>query len=310
MSLIGPIDAESSLLTDSVRLERAYLVKAQNGAMGALRGLAGAGSEAAGIMPPGTPGGSGSLGGDMDDASNAVAGTPLGGAANLMRQYITFAFNPTSISVSRSANWQDGLSTGGTPNASRALPLSKRSIPTPQYTGPSARTLSISDVYLDAAESGVPSVQGDADFLLSLCVPASGLLGDVMELISSSPEPPLVRFVWGALVGFLSYVSQVTVDYQMFRPNGMPTRAKCSVTLIEMPESLLSQNPTSGGKAVRQSHTMVEGESLASVAQSRLGDARRWRDLAETNGIDDPLRVGPGRPLMLPGSAEPGRRRA
>jgi nucleoid-associated protein YgaU len=296
MSFLAPINEGASLLTDSVRLERAYLVKASAGPLGLLRGVAGEAGETVGN----TVGGGGGIGGNLDSADNAVANTPAQGAANAMRQYLTFAFNPTSIRVSRNANWQDGFTVDGVPTESRALPLSKRTIPTPQFTGPSARTLHISELYLDAQESGVPSVQGDAEFLLSLCAPASGPLGDLMEMLGHAPEPPLVRFIWGAMVGFLSYVSSVEVEYQLFRPNGMPTRAKCSITLVEMPESLLPQNPTSGGLSVRQSHTVVEGESLPSVASSRLGDPRRWRDIAEANGIDDPFRVRPGHALMLP----------
>jgi hypothetical protein len=148
--------------------------------------------------------------------------------------------------MSRSAVWDDGRTTTGEPSESRAIPISKHSMPRPQFTSSPGRTLTLPEVYLDAVESAVPSVQGDAEFLLSLCAPASGLMGDLMDMIGKAAQPPLVRFVWGAMIGFLSYVTSVSVEYQMFRPNGMPTRAKCSITLNEMPESLLPQNPTSG----------------------------------------------------------------
>jgi len=68
----------------------------------------------------------------------------------------------------------------------------------------------------------------------------------------------------------------------------------------ERPEAPGAQNPTSGGPAGRRSHLVVQGDSLASIAQRELGDPNLWRVLAEMNDIDDPLIVVPGTSILVP----------
>jgi nucleoid-associated protein YgaU len=73
---------------------------------------------------------------------------------------------------------------------------------------------------------------------------------------------------------------------------------------IPPPAPLPGTNPTSGGLATRRTHTMVEGDTLASVAYKEYRDPSRWRALAVINGIDDPMRVAPGTELMIPEKRE------
>ena len=50
----------------------------------------------------------------------------------------------------------------------------------------------------------------------------------------------------------------------------------------------------------RRVHTVVAGDTLASLAYREYGDPTLWRPLAAFNGIDDPLRLPPGATLLLP----------
>ena len=106
--------------------------------------------------------------------------------------------------------------------------------------------------------------------------------------------PPLVVLHWGAITAFPAFVTQVSAKYTLFSPGGTPIRAVCTVALEEMPADPPGQNPTSGSRDVRSVHTMVAGDSLASVAYAEYGDPTMWRAIAEYNGIDDPLRTGAG----------------
>src|SRR5207253_4703089 len=54
--------------------------------------------------------------------------------------------------------------------------------------------------------------------------------------------------------------------YTMFKPDGTPMRAICTLDVEEIPSEPGRQNPTSGGLAARRSHTVVAGDSLASIA--------------------------------------------
>ena len=43
-----------------------------------------------------------------------------------------------------------------------------------------------------------------------------------------------------------------------------------------------------------------DGDSLKSIAHRNYGDPNRWRLIAESNGIDNPLHLRRGTPLNLP----------
>jgi len=50
----------------------------------------------------------------------------------------------------------------------------------------------------------------------------------------------------------------------------------------------------------RSAAPAYDGEGLAAVAARELGDARRWREIADLNGIRDPRAVKAGQVLRLP----------
>jgi len=120
-------------------------------------------------------------------------------------------------------------------------------------------------------------------------------------LSTNTPSPPWVVFGWGTFTSFVAIVKQVQAQYTMFRPDGTPIRATCSVTLEEVPTTPPPrQNPTSGALEARRSHVVVAGDTLPSIAQREYGDPTRWRALAEANDIDDPMRLVPGTTLTIP----------
>jgi nucleoid-associated protein YgaU len=95
----------------------------------------------------------------------------------------------------------------------------------------------------------------------------------------------------------------MSVTYKRFQL-GQPVRAEVSLSLEEVATPLPNQNPTSGALAQRRTHTMIEGDSLASIAFKEYRNPGKWRAIAEANGIDDPMRVRPGMELLIPDSVE------
>jgi nucleoid-associated protein YgaU len=77
-----------------------------------------------------------------------------------------------------------------------------------------------------------------------------------------------------------------------------------TVGLEAVPSIVPGTNPTSGGLTTRRTHTVIQGDTLASIAQSEYGDPAKWRAVAVANGIDDPMRVGVGTVLMVPDPRE------
>lgn len=241
--------------------------------------------------------GGGSAGGKLDKAYLAVVGelgpssnggsaiTPVSGPRK------DFLFNPKEYSISKST--QAPRQT--TPNAEGSG--------TPQFTGPQPQTLSV-ELFLDATEEGAGNRVADyVEFLMESCS-ASRASKDKRQ-----PSLPIVVFGWGTTTSFPAFVKQVSVKYTMFQPDGTPVRATCSVSLEEVPDPPQGQNPTSGGDSAQRSHTLVAGESLASIAWDEYRDPALWRSLAERNGVDDPMRLANGARLLVPAVEHARRRR-
>ncbi|WP_348262632.1 LysM peptidoglycan-binding domain-containing protein [Telmatobacter sp. DSM 110680] len=55
---------------------------------------------------------------------------------------------------------------------------------------------------------------------------------------------------------------------------------------------------TSGG--AEQPYTVQSGDNLSKIAKRFYGDASKYRDIAQANGIDDPDKIKVGQDLNLP----------
>ncbi|MGY1640649.1 LysM peptidoglycan-binding domain-containing protein [Geodermatophilus sp. SYSU D00703] len=197
------------------------------------------------------------------------------------REAIKFQFNPKELSLTKSAKWERKPARG----ASTAGPV--------EFAGAEPSKLSL-EMFFDEAETRDGSVVGNVERLLGCCIPTEESRGQKRAC------PPLVVFHWGQIVGFPAFVTQVSAKYTLFDSEGTPLRATCSVSLEELAGDLEGQNPTSGALATRRRHTVVAGDSLASVAWREYGDPGMWRALAEYNGIDDPMRLRVGAELLVP----------
>jgi nucleoid-associated protein YgaU len=98
------------------------------------------------------------------------------------------------------------------------------------------------------------------------------------------------------------------VTFKLFRPDGTPIRASVSLTLVQTVKAdsrsssdpAPGQNPTTRASSQHSVHLVQEGDSLTTIAYDAYGDPTRWREIAEANGIDDPLRLRRGHPLIVP----------
>jgi nucleoid-associated protein YgaU len=204
-------------------------------------------------------------------------GSPLG--------RIPFQFNPKELSIQKSAKWERKPARG----AKTAGP--------PEFTGADPCKLTL-EIFFDASDTLDGSVVARVEQLFACCVPTD------QSVAKKKASPPLVVLHWGKVTSFAAFVTSVQAKYTLFTPDGTPIRATCSVALEEMPGDPLKQNPTSGALAARTLHTVVAGDSLASIAYREYGDPGMWRPLAAFNGIDDPIRLRLGSSLFVPTADE------
>jgi nucleoid-associated protein YgaU len=198
---------------------------------------------------------------------------------------ITLQFNPTDLAVSKAASW------------GRIPQTYARQANVPEFLGTQPRTLSL-HAYLDRSDDPSGDVSADVEELLGCLNPTP------QSIAAGRPSPPFVVFGWGSAVYFHAVLLQVDALYTLFRGDGTPIRAECSLVMEEIPVPERRQNPTSGALAARRTHVLTEGETLPLVAFRELGDSNLWRALAEVNGIDDPLRLRPGASLLVPSLEE------
>lgn len=86
---------------------------------------------------------------------------------------------------------------------------------------------------------------------------------------------------------------------------GLYVRQYFSLDLIQVPivgqvSELAARLAGSASSAARGDYTVKNGDSLRAIALHELGDADKWRDIAELNNIQDTRRLEPGDTLRLP----------
>jgi len=204
----------------------------------------------------------------------------VGGAGSL-----EFKFNPSEISVSKSAGWNAAPRSMNTKAGGK-----------PEYTGSQPRTVSL-QVFFDDWESAVGDVTKQVELLFEWCTPSR------LSFSSQKHQPPALRFIWGSNIPMATrtfYLEKVDAKYTMFGRTGNPLRATVSISLKEFPDDLPGQNPTSGSINARSTHLISDGDSLQSIAYAHYGDASRWRTIAHANRIDNPLSLERGAELSVP----------
>jgi hypothetical protein len=203
---------------------------------------------------------------------------------------IPVLFNPTEYTITKTNTWNFKEVQGA-------------SLPPPEFGGGSPRELSLS-LLLDASLlDGAMTVKVVTDKLFKMMEVADG-----QPAAGARSSPPYITFRWGAVDTFKAVCTSLTVAYQLFLPNGEPIRADVKLQLKQAEQASTAssssanqgQNPTTRALAGHGVHTIQDGDTLPSIAYRAYGDATRWRVIADANGVDDPLRLRRGTPLMLP----------
>ncbi len=125
-------------------------------------------------------------------------------------------------------------------------------------------------------------------------------LRGLMDLDRELHAPPIVRFVWDTQV-FLGVLDSLNVTYVLFTPEGIPLRAKLSLSMKEYRpvEIQIKQNPTASPDFAK-TYVARRGDTLSGIAYAIYRDSSIWRAIAAANQIQDPRTLSPGRVLQLP----------
>jgi hypothetical protein len=139
-----------------------------------------------------------------------------------------------------------------------------------------------------------------SDTLVDVRVADVNQLRGLMNLNRELHAPPIVRFVWDTQV-FLGVLDSLNVSYVLFTPQGIPLRAKLSLSMKEYRpvEIQIKQKPTASPN-FEKTWVVRRGDTLSGIAFAVYRDSSAWRAIAAANLIQDPRTLPPGQVLQLP----------
>ena len=210
-------------------------------------------------------------------------------------------FNPSELTVSGSASWdqEQSVSYGG-PNAA-AVELEFRSV--------EAQTLSI-DLFFDTYESRAAMSFKDA--VVSLLPTAisqrqatdvrrhTEQVAQLAEVHEDLHRPPLCDLRWGAFDIFTGVLTSLTQRFTLFLEDGTPVRAKLSCSFLGISRDSQDGRRESQSSDVAKTRRVRRNDTLHSIAAEEYRDPALWRHIARANGIVNPREVKAGTVLTIP----------
>jgi nucleoid-associated protein YgaU len=198
---------------------------------------------------------------------------------------IPVQFNPEEYTLHREISY-----------AQAAIP--GLSAPILQFVNGNMQTLQM-ELFLDSYEqhkvgsSTINQAQSDVRTLVKSVT-------DLMSIEPSTHAPPVLLFTWGSLA-FTCVLASCAQRFTMFLPEGIPVRARLTVTFNEYRNiDLEAKEVKRETSDYSKRHVVSQGETLSAIAAIEYGDPRLWRVIAVANRLQRARNLAPGLKLLLP----------
>jgi nucleoid-associated protein YgaU len=192
-------------------------------------------------------------------------------------------FNPAELTIAKTNTW-------------KARDTAGKSAAKSNFQKGSPGTLSL-ELTFDTTDSGEAVTRYTSTLMALMEVDPATESGQ-----AKTGRPPWVRFHWADFHSFKAFVESLQVKFTFFSTQGVALRAKATLKLKQFEEEDATgpQNPTSGTPHPHRVHQVRPGETLDRIAALHYKNPHAWRDIADRNGIIDPLRLEPGTTLVIP----------
>jgi nucleoid-associated protein YgaU len=208
---------------------------------------------------------------------------------------IPVLFNPESYSVSKSVRWEtpSGGSGGSSPQSQSRL-----NAPVIAFGGGECRQLSL-ELFFDV--TGLIERYGQR-IAISDVREETNKLVELTRIQRDEDQPRVCRIAWGQApthsdFPFTGVITSLTQRFTQFSREGKPVRANLTVSFKEFLDPELDRRQTDPELTT---HIVREGETLSRIAARLYRDPRRWRTIADANGLDDPRHLALGCTLLIP----------
>lgn len=200
---------------------------------------------------------------------------------------VNFKFNPKEYSISKSNTWSAADASRG----SDTPPL--------HFGGGQPKQLKLQLFFDSYAEGGDVRKEYTEKLFKMMEINPKLPAGSTNQTTGS---PPKLKFAWGSVLPFFCYLESLSVQFTLFLEDGTPVRATADVGLKQAVDEKqqAATNPTSGGEGGEHLWQVQPQDRLDLIAFQEYGDAKRWRMIADANGITDPLKIRPGQRLIIP----------
>jgi hypothetical protein len=122
----------------------------------------------------------------------------------------------------------------------------------------------------------------------------------IQNIDSELHAPPPCRFLWGSF-SFDGIVSKMKKDFTYFYHDGIPARAKVSITLKPYQAiNEMSAKLDLHSSDISKERVLNEGDSLFLMGYREYKSSSAWRLIAEANDIENPLLIPSGTKVLLP----------
>lgn len=147
--------------------------------------------------------------------------------------------------------------------------------------------------FLDASGvvTGCDDVQKSVEELKNLCLDVNGKIHRANYL----------KVRWSTSFVFQCIMKGLTVDYQLFKPDGTPVRAKLTANFQEFIDAeTKAKMDNTNSPDLTHVHTVVAGDNLPLMCYRVYGDSKYYIQVAEFNHIPNLSFLIPGQKIIFP----------
>lgn len=113
-------------------------------------------------------------------------------------------------------------------------------------------------------------------------------------------RPNYVQLSWGSII-FKGVLSTLNVTYTLFSPQGVPLRAKVSVTFEEsMDPATIARVDDQQSPDMTHLRVVLAGDTLPIMCYRIYGDPSLYLEIARINGLDHFTKLAPGTQIEFP----------
>jgi nucleoid-associated protein YgaU len=113
-------------------------------------------------------------------------------------------------------------------------------------------------------------------------------------------RPNYLQLSWGSII-FKCVLSTLNVTYTLFSPQGVPLRAKASVTFEEtMDPATIAREGDNQSPDMTHLRTVLHGDTLPLMCYRIYGDTSLYLEIARVNGLDHFTELIPGTRIEFP----------